>query len=69
LKTLGDRIKAKRFEKGIMLKELAEKLGVSKFLVWQWELDRKVPTEAEQTRLIEIFGDLNEPLLANPTAE
>src|SRR5437879_5381110 len=38
-KTLGDYIKAKRFEKGLSQQQLAKQLGVTKASVCQWEND------------------------------
>ena len=68
-KTLGDYIKARRFEKGILQRELAAKLGVRKVYIQLWEQDRKTPTEAERARLVRLLGDLNGHPCANPTAE
>jgi len=58
-KTLGDHIKAKRFEKELSQAELAGMLGVRKPVIQLWEHDRRVPTVTEQKRLVELLGDLN----------
>ena len=68
-KTLGDYIKARRFEKDMGQAELAAMLGVRKVVVQQWEHDRKVPSDNEQKHLAELLGCLNRIPQSNPTAE
>jgi ribosome-binding protein aMBF1 (putative translation factor) len=69
LKTLGDCIKAKRFEKGLLQRELAEKLGVSKLRVKLWEHDQRVPNEAQRQALSDILSLSGELQFVNPKAE
>jgi ribosome-binding protein aMBF1 (putative translation factor) len=69
VKTLGDHIKAKRFEKGLHQRELAEKLSVSKLRVKLWEHDQRMPSEAQWQVLSNILGFSSELQFVNPTAE
>jgi ribosome-binding protein aMBF1 (putative translation factor) len=56
VKTLGDFIQAKRFEKGLCQSELAERLGVPISLVRQWEEDQQTPTETQWQSLTSILN-------------
>lgn len=56
LKTLGDHIRLKRFEKGLLQAEMAAKLGVSSQLVQQWEMDRRTPMDDQWLALVNMLG-------------
>ena len=55
LKTLGDHILAKRFEQGLSRRQLAQTIGVTSRLVWQWELDLKFPSQAHLQALADAL--------------
>jgi ribosome-binding protein aMBF1 (putative translation factor) len=52
IQTLGDHIQVKRVEKGFDINELAEKIGISKYVVVLWETDGAIPNE-RQWQLLE----------------
>ncbi len=56
LKTLGDHIHAKRFEKGLQLGKLAEKLAIPASSVRRWETDLEKPSEAQWQTLVVVLG-------------
>jgi DNA-binding transcriptional regulator YiaG len=68
-KTLGDHIRAKRFEKGLSLVKAADLLGIWQVRLTRWELDRCAPSQTEWTDLVRLL-DLNPALYPqNPTVE
>jgi len=56
LKTLGDRIKAWRFETDALQSEVAEKLGVSTSLIQSWENDEYLPDEPQRQILERLMN-------------
>lgn len=56
LRTLGDRIRAKRFEKALSTRQLAEMAGVTVAEVNAWESDAAVPSGAILETLSAILG-------------
>jgi DNA-binding transcriptional regulator YiaG len=56
LRTLGDHINAKRFEKGLKQGKLAEKLAIPASSVRRWEADLERPSEAEWQTLVAVLG-------------
>jgi DNA-binding transcriptional regulator YiaG len=67
IKTLGDRIQVRRFEKGLLQSEVAEKLRVPISLVRAWENDVLEPNHDEWNRLAKVLGTSNLALeLHNP---
>jgi ribosome-binding protein aMBF1 (putative translation factor) len=56
IKTLGDYIQTKRFEKGLHQSQLAEALGVPQALIALWEKDRQAPTAEQWTRLAPMLN-------------
>jgi len=43
VKTLGDMLRCRRVELGLLQREVADRLGVSEASVWQWERNRTEP--------------------------
>jgi transcriptional regulator with XRE-family HTH domain len=68
METMGDRIRYLRGAKGLSQEALAEKIGVTKANVSQWEVGRstgmRVPTFL---KLCEVLGCLPEYLVYGPT--
>jgi ribosome-binding protein aMBF1 (putative translation factor) len=56
IKTLGDRIRVARLEKGLIQKELAKKLGIPTRHVIRWEQDKREPTQAQRKQLADILA-------------
>jgi transcriptional regulator with XRE-family HTH domain len=66
--TLGDGIRVKRIEKGLLQAEMAEKLGVSRFQVGRWERNLAKPSESELAVLVNILGVAGQMAIGRPTA-
>jgi len=43
VRTLGDELRRRRLELGLLEREVADRLGVSEASVWQWERNRTKP--------------------------
>jgi len=54
IKTRGDLIKVKRYEKGLLQSQLAAQLRVSPKVLQQWETDSRTPS-AEQWQSLERY--------------
>ena len=54
--SVGNNIKRRREEKGLSQNELAEKIGCSRSLIAQFEIDNKMPTLAMGKAIADIFG-------------
>lgn len=54
--TTGDIIQEKRTEAGMTQQVLADRLGVNRSLIAQYERGSKVPTVTMAKRIAEIFG-------------
>ena len=68
IKTVGDRIQVRRFEKGLLQSEVAAKLGVPISLVQAWEEDVQEPNQDEWKGLSDVLGTTNLRVeLHNPT--
>ncbi len=71
---VGSRLRGERERRGISLRELARRVGVSPSLVSQIELDRVNPSVSTLYALVtelgvtmsDVFGDLAQPALAPP---
>ncbi|MFH1778795.1 MAG: helix-turn-helix transcriptional regulator [Candidatus Omnitrophota bacterium] len=57
-KTLGERIRKVRMDKGLMIKEVAEMLGVTEDTVINWELRGRKPRGRSLERVRKLFGIL-----------
>jgi len=55
VKTLGDQIKIKRYEKKITLQQLALKMGIRQTTVRGWEHDAERPNEEQMERLVAVL--------------
>jgi len=56
LLTLGDHLKKRRLDLGLMQKEVARRLGVSKDTVRNWERSRTEPAPLFVSRIVEFLG-------------
>ena len=54
-KTLGERIRKARMDKGLMIKELAEKIGVTEDTVINWEIRDMKPHGKSMERVREFL--------------
>jgi len=43
LRTLGDHLRRKRLDLGLLQRELAQQLGIAEASIWQWENNRTKP--------------------------
>ena len=57
-RTLEERIKKWRFERGLFQRDLAKKIGVSEMTIVNWEKGRTKPIKQNLERLEKILGDL-----------
>jgi transcriptional regulator with XRE-family HTH domain len=55
LKTLGDHIRKKRLDLGLLQREVAEKLGVDKDSVYHWEKNQYAPSLRVIPRIIQFL--------------
>lgn len=56
IKTLGDLIQVKRYEKRLTIKQLARKMGIATASVRAWECDTGHPNEQQTMQLLTILG-------------
>ena len=57
-KTLGERIRKARMDKGLMIKGLAEKIGVTEDTVINWEIRDMVPHGKSMGRVNRFLEDM-----------
>lgn len=57
LKTLGDRLRRRRLDLGLLQRHVAERLGVSEASVWQWETNRTSPQVRFIPAVIAFLGE------------
>lgn len=57
LLTLGDRIRKRRLDLGLLQEEVAERLGVCEATVWHWELNRNQPGIRHRPAIHLFLGD------------
>ena len=55
-KTLGERIRKARMDKGLMIKGLAEKIGVTEDTVINWEIRDMKPHGKSMGRVMEFIA-------------
>jgi transcriptional regulator with XRE-family HTH domain len=56
IKTLGDHLRKRRLDLGLLQKEVAEKIGVDKTTINNWERQRREPEIRFIARIIEFLG-------------
>src|SRR5262249_12376900 len=56
LKTLGDHIRKKRLELGLLQKEVASRMGVDAESIYRWETNRASPSILQVPRIIRFLG-------------
>ena len=56
LKTLGDHLRKKRLDLKLCQKEVAQKLGINKTTVYNWENNRTSPSMNHIPKIIEFLG-------------
>jgi DNA-binding XRE family transcriptional regulator len=57
-RTLGERIKKWRLERGFFQRDLTKLIGVDEITIVNWEKGRTKPIKQYLKRLDKIFGDL-----------
>lgn len=55
-KTFGERIRKKRMDLHLTMKELAQKLGVSETTIYNWEIKGGKPCRTTEEKLLAILG-------------
>ncbi len=55
-KTFGERIRKKRMDLGLTMKEVSQKLGVSETTIHNWEIKGRKPYRRTEEKLREILG-------------
>ena len=55
-RTLGERIKKWRLERGLFQKDLAKLIGVDEMTIVNWEKGRTKPTEKNMEKLRTVLG-------------
>ena len=58
LRTLGDHLRKRRLDLGLLQREVAEKLGVDEMTVCNWEINRTSPQLRFIPRIIEFLGSV-----------
>lgn len=56
LVTIGDHLRKRRLDLGLLQREVADRLGVSKSTVTNWELNRSTPALRFLPRIIALLG-------------
>jgi len=56
VKTLGDELRRRRLELGLLQREVADRLGVSAASVWQWERNRTEPQVRYLPAIYDFLG-------------
>lgn len=62
-------MKAKRLEKSLTQRQLAQMMGIGRALLQRWELDRQAPDQEDWKKLVEILGLEASLITGDPTAE
>ncbi len=58
LRTLGDHLRKKRLDLGLLQREVAKCIGVSSATAWQWERNRSEPETRYVPAIVEFLGYL-----------
>jgi transcriptional regulator with XRE-family HTH domain len=58
LRTLGDHLRKKRLDLGLLQREVAKRIGVSSATAWQWEKNRTEPETRYVPAIVEFLGYL-----------
>jgi len=66
IKTLGDEIYVKRFEKGLTREQLAARAGILASTLAGWENGTGTPSDFERTRLASVLGSIQLAALDSP---
>ncbi len=69
MEALNENIRALRLQTGMSQVELAEKIGVSKQCVSNWENDNVAPSVEMLMKLADLFGVTTDALLGREPAE
>jgi len=56
LETLGDHIRAVRLDRGLLQRQIAQQIGVSKATIHNWELNWRQPTLPQIQRVLKFLG-------------
>jgi transcriptional regulator with XRE-family HTH domain len=57
IRTLGDRLRTRRLDLGLLQRGVAERLGVSEASVWQWENNRTGPQIRFLPAILAFLGE------------
>lgn len=55
-KTFGERIRKKRMDKRLTMKDIASRVGVTETTVYNWEIRNKMPYRRTREKLKSLFG-------------
>jgi DNA-binding transcriptional regulator YiaG len=69
VKTLGDQIRLKRHEIGLTASKIAKSVGIPVTVFNKWELDQRIPSQAEWAHIAGLLDNNPLPYPVNPTAE
>jgi transcriptional regulator with XRE-family HTH domain len=58
LRTLGDHLRKKRLDRGLLQREVAKRIGVTSATAWQWERNRTKPETRYVPAIVEFLGCL-----------
>ena len=56
LRTVGDHLRKKRLELGLLQKQVAEQLGVDETTIYKWENHRSAPVIRVLPKIIQFLG-------------
>ena len=56
LNTLGDHMRKRRLDLGLLQREVAEKIGVTESTIWNWEANLSTPQQRFIPRIIAFLG-------------
>jgi transcriptional regulator with XRE-family HTH domain len=56
INSLGDHLRKRRLDLGLLQREVAERIGVTEATIWKWERQRNQPEIRSIARIIEFLG-------------
>jgi len=69
LETLGDHLRKRRLDLGLLQRQVAEELGIRKGTVYNWESNHRSPQLRFMPRIIEFLGYLSHHAQARTLGE
>jgi transcriptional regulator with XRE-family HTH domain len=61
IKTIGDRLRVKRLEKGLIQREVAQVIGVSEDTICYWEKGRVSPSPMNVRKIERLLREIERP--------